>query len=171
MAMSQFSYGALASYQMRGEMLPVDGGFDLEGKLTRDPGAIEASNRPLPIGFWKGSGLALMLDLLATLLSGGRASYQIEPIPERETRVSQVFIAMDPSCLDSPSESKADSESDSTTAAAQVADQIIAHFQTSPLSGGECVRYPGYRVLQIRKENLANGIPVDPSVWHQLQSL
>jgi 3-dehydro-L-gulonate 2-dehydrogenase len=169
MAMSQFSYGALAAYQMRGEMLPVDGGFDLEGKLTRDPGAIEASNRPLPMGFWKGSGLALMLDLLATLLSGGKASYQIEPIPERETRVSQVFIAIDPSGLYSPSESR--SESDSTTAAAQIADQIIEHFQTSPHSGGERVRYPGYRVLQIRKENLANGIPVDPSVWHQLQSL
>jgi 3-dehydro-L-gulonate 2-dehydrogenase len=166
MAMSQFSYGALASYQTRGEMLPVDGGFDLEGKLTRDPGAIEASNRPLPIGFWKGSGLALMLDLLATLLSGGKASYQIEPVPERETMVSQVFIAVDRACL----YSRPDSDSNSTASAAQVADQIIEHFQTSPLSGGERVRYPGYRVLQTRKENLANGIPVDPAVWRQLQS-
>ena len=38
MAMSQFSYGALESYRKRGEMLPVDGGFDAEGNLTRDPG-------------------------------------------------------------------------------------------------------------------------------------
>src|SRR6266705_1354648 len=91
MAMSQFSYGALASFRKRGEYLPVDGGFDLDGNLTRDPAAIEASQRALPTGYWKGSGLALMLDLLATLLSGGKASYQIEPIPERETRVSQVF--------------------------------------------------------------------------------
>src|SRR6266853_4797293 len=106
MAMSQFSYGALSSYRARGELLPVDGGFDQEGRLTRVPGEIEASNRPLPVGFWKGSGLALMLDLLATLLSGGKASYQIEPIPERETGVSQVFIAIDPSCLYLPSTSK-----------------------------------------------------------------
>jgi len=62
MAMSQFSYGALSSYRMRGELLPVDGGFDSNGQLTREPGAIEASKRPLPIGYWKGSGLALMLD-------------------------------------------------------------------------------------------------------------
>ena len=41
MAMSQFSYGALESYRKRGEPLPVEGGFDAEGKLTRDPGAIE----------------------------------------------------------------------------------------------------------------------------------
>src|SRR6266404_7781047 len=64
MAMSQFSYGTLESYRMRGEQLPVPGGFDLKGELTRDPGAIEASARPLPIGYWKGSGLALLLDML-----------------------------------------------------------------------------------------------------------
>ena len=43
MAMSQFSYGALAEHRARGEQLPVDGGFDSQGNLTRDPGAIEAS--------------------------------------------------------------------------------------------------------------------------------
>jgi 3-dehydro-L-gulonate 2-dehydrogenase len=61
MAMSQFSYGALESFRMRGEMLPVPGGSTHDGELTRDPAAIEASGRPLPIGYWKGSGLALML--------------------------------------------------------------------------------------------------------------
>jgi 3-dehydro-L-gulonate 2-dehydrogenase len=167
MAMSQFSYGALASYRMRGEMLPVDGGFDSEGELTRDPGAIEDSNRPLPIGFWKGSGLALMLDMLAALLSGGKASYQIDPIPERETGVSQVFIAIDPCCFGS----RTNSTIESTTATSRVADQIVEHFQLPPDSTGERVRYPGYRVLQTREENLAAGVPVDASIWQQLQSL
>ncbi len=171
MAMSQFSYGALASYRIRGELLPVDGGFDSDGKLTRDAGAIEDSNRPLPIGFWKGSGLALMLDLLAAVLSGGKASYQIEPTPERETRVSQVFIAIDPSCLNSTSNSMSASPSDSTDANSRVADRIVEHFQLPPHTSGERLRYPGYRVLQTRTENLANGIPVEPSIWQQLQSL
>src|SRR6185369_8244775 len=84
MAMSQFSYGALAAYRARGEMLPVEGGFDTEGRLTRDPATIEASQRPLPIGYWKGSGLSLMLDLIATMLSGGLATHQIPKDPERE---------------------------------------------------------------------------------------
>src|SRR6185312_8910096 len=56
MAMSQFSYGALAAYRKRGELLPVDGGFDTAGNLTRDPGAIDRAQPPLPIGYWKGSG-------------------------------------------------------------------------------------------------------------------
>lgn len=170
MAMSQFSYGALATYRVRGELLPVDGGFDSEGKLTRDPGAIEDSNRPLPVGFWKGSGLALMLDLLAAIMSGGKASYQIEPIPERETGVSQVFIAINPNCLDSKSTPKSDAKSNAASAAA-VADQIVQYFQLPPNSPGERVRYPGDRVLQVRNENLAKGIPVEPSIWEQLQSL
>src|SRR5271155_4555445 len=61
MAMSQFSYGALESYRQRGEQLPVPGGFDEQGRLTSDPAAIEKTQRTLPIGYWKGSGLALAL--------------------------------------------------------------------------------------------------------------
>jgi len=117
MAMSQFSYGALASHRMRGELLPVEGGFDSEGKLTRIPADIEASRRPLPIGFWKGSGLALMLDLVAAALSGGCATFQIGAVPERETRLSQVFIAIDPL------------RAGLSGSAADITDQVIEHLQ------------------------------------------
>jgi 3-dehydro-L-gulonate 2-dehydrogenase len=159
MAMSQFSYGTLAAYRMRNEQLPVEGGFDSEGRLTRDPGAIEKSARPLPIGFWKGSGLALMLDLLGAVLSGGQATYQIPMDQDRETRLSQVFVAFDPSRL-GPS-----------GLAAQAADNIIQYFQLPPNSKGTRVRYPGERVLKTRKENLAIGVPVEPSVWKQVQEM
>src|SRR5262249_35846644 len=64
MAMSQFSYGALASYRKRGEPLPVPGGYDATGHLTQDAAAIESSQRALPIGYWKGSGLSLVLDMM-----------------------------------------------------------------------------------------------------------
>lgn len=43
-----------------------------------------------------------MLDLVAGLLSAGSTTYQIPAEAERETRLSQVFIAFDPSrCGDS----------------------------------------------------------------------
>lgn len=158
MAMSQFSYGSLASYRARGEPLPVEGGFDEQGRLSRDPAAIENSQRPLPIGFWKGSGLALMLDLIAASLSGGLATHQIVADPDRETRLSQTFIAIDPSRLAPQPD------------LSSVADQIIEHFQSSKLSR-ERVRYPGERVLAERKENLAQGVPVDPDIWRKVQSL
>ncbi len=159
MAVSQFSYGALASYRMRGELLPVDGGFDTKGQLTRDPAEIEASKRPLPIGYWKGSGLALMLDLVGALLSGGKATHQITSDPDRESYLSQVFIALDPSSVGSPE------------VAARIADEVIAYFKLPPHSGGEQVRYPGEQVLKIRSENLAQGIPVEPVIWSKVQAM
>jgi 3-dehydro-L-gulonate 2-dehydrogenase len=155
MAMSQFSYGALATYQQKGQLLPVDGGFDAEGHLTRDPAAIEASQRPLPIGYWKGSGLAMMLDLVAALLSGGLATHQIPIDPVRETGLSQVFIAVNLAQLQSAEES------------ARTADAIV----DSVLASGASVRYPGQQVLKIRAENLAVGLPVREELWNDLRRL
>jgi 3-dehydro-L-gulonate 2-dehydrogenase len=158
MAMSQFSYGALARYRARGEQLPVAGGFDREGRLTQDPGAVEDSGRPLPVGFWKGSGLALMLDLTAALLSGGLATHRIPADPVEESGLSQVFLACDPSTLGG------------AEAASRMAGEVIEHFR-QPHSEGEEVRYPGERVLKVRRENTEKGIPVDPEVWEQVRGV
>jgi 3-dehydro-L-gulonate 2-dehydrogenase len=159
MAMSQFSFGALESYRMRGEPLPVDGGFDAEGRLTRDAAAIERTQRVLPIGFWKGSGLALMLDLVAATLSGGGATHQIEPDPLRETGLSQVFLAIDPAHIAGPERTE------------QVADAIIEHLHRTPGLGGSPVRYPGERTLQTRADSLRHGVPVDPEVWRYVREM
>ncbi|HEX6227517.1 MAG TPA: 3-dehydro-L-gulonate 2-dehydrogenase, partial [Chryseolinea sp.] len=73
MAMSQFSYGALDLHVLRNQQLPVPGGYDKNGTLSTDPASIRESERTLPIGYWKGSGLSLLLDILAATLSGGFA--------------------------------------------------------------------------------------------------
>jgi len=156
MAMSQFSYGALAAYRARGEQLPFDGGFDSEGRLTRDPAAIEESGRPLPVGLWKGSGLALVLDMLAALLSGGRATHELPADADEETGLSQVFVAFDLSSFGEAG------------ASARVADEIIESIRQYSADGGG-VRYPGERTLETRRRNLEEGIPVEPSVWEQVK--
>jgi len=149
MALSQFSYGALAAYRERGEALPVEGGFDSAGRLTRDPAAIEASQRPLPIGYWKGAGLSLVLDMIAAMLAGGLATHQVPADPERETGISQFFLALDPAGL-------------GLSAAGETADAIVASLGS---------RYPGQRVLEVRAENLALGVPVSPAIWLELSKL
>jgi 3-dehydro-L-gulonate 2-dehydrogenase len=159
MAMSQFSVGALTGYQSRGEQLPVAGGYDTEGTLTRDPAAIEASKRLLPIGYWKGSGLALLLDLLAATLTGGRATHQIPADPLQETGLSQVFIAIDPSSL---------GDFDAT---ARRVEEAIEHLHGSPALDNARVTYPGERTLETRRRNLVEGVPVDPEMWATVQSL
>ena len=156
MAMSQFSYGALEAYRKRGEQLPVIGGFDMAGELTREPGAIEASHRALPIGFWKGSGLALMLDLVAALLAGGASSHEITADVLKETNLSQMFVAF------------AVPDSDFSDA---LADRIVGSVLTAAPAGKDRVRYPGERTLEVRAENMEQGIPVDPGVWEQLLAM
>ncbi|MBF8845098.1 3-dehydro-L-gulonate 2-dehydrogenase, partial [Escherichia coli] len=71
MSMSMFSYGMLEVNRLAGRQLPVDGGFDDEGNLTKEPGVIEKNRRILPMGYWKGSGMSIVLDMIATLLSDG----------------------------------------------------------------------------------------------------
>lgn len=157
MAMSQFSYGTLEAYSKRGQPLPVDGGFDSAGNLTKDAAAIEASKRALPIGYWKGSGLSLVLDMLAAMLSGGLAAYQIPPDPFRETGLSQVFLAVDPGNLIH------------TQDMVKIAEGILASVRAAtPADLEKPVRYPGEQTLQLREENLRLGVPVDAEIWRQI---
>jgi len=70
-------YGAMELAVLKNEQLPVSGGYDRESNLTTDPATILESKRPLPVGYWKGAGLALLLDILATVLSGGLPVHEI----------------------------------------------------------------------------------------------
>jgi 3-dehydro-L-gulonate 2-dehydrogenase len=159
MAMSQFSYGSLEAYSKRGQPLPVDGGFDSAGNLTKDAAAIEASKRALPIGYWKGSGLSLVLDMLAAMLSGGLAAHQIPPDPFRETNLSQVFLAIDPGNLLR------------TQDMLEIARGIINSLhEATPADPGKPVRYPGEQTLQLREENMRLGVPVDPEIWKRINA-
>jgi 3-dehydro-L-gulonate 2-dehydrogenase len=166
MAMSQFSYGTLESYRKRGELLPVDGGFDAEGNLTRDPAAIEQSWRPLPVGYWKGSGLSVVLDMMAAMMTLGQATHQLSHDPVFECGISQMFIAMSPAAL-----GPEDPLGSEKTAAA-IADSIVASLHnTKPAHSGRRVRYPGEETLRIREENRRLGLPVEPAVWAEILSL
>jgi|SRR6185437_12834264 len=157
MAMSQFSYGALAAHSRRGTQLPVPGGFDTAGNLTTDPAAIEASQRALPVGYWKGSGLSLVLDMMAAMLSGGLATHQLSLDPLLETGISQFFLVIDPANLAS------------TTELTHIADGILADLHNAvPSDPEKPIRYPGEQTLKIREENLRLGVPVDPDLWNQM---
>jgi 3-dehydro-L-gulonate 2-dehydrogenase len=160
MAMSQFSYGALSAYAARGQQLPVPGGYDLAGNLTTDPAAIEASKRALAVGYWKGSGLSLVLDMLAAMLSGGLAAHDIPQESTRESGVSQIFLAIDPASFAS--------RADLDAIAAGVLDSL---GEATPIDPARPVRYPGEQTLYLRQENRRLGVPVTPEIWATLTSL
>ncbi|MBD3895302.1 3-dehydro-L-gulonate 2-dehydrogenase [Halomonas sp. ML-15] len=164
MAMSQFSYGKLEVTRLKGELLPVDGGFDSDGNLTRVPAEIEKSMRILPAGYWKGSGLAVMLDLIAALLSGGLSTSKVDklkPAPHASGYgTSQVFMAFDPAKL-----------SEESLSQSAVDDLVRYLHDAEPAEGHGNVSYPGERTLQTRRDNLEKGVPVDDAIWQKVLEL
>jgi 3-dehydro-L-gulonate 2-dehydrogenase len=160
MAMSQFSYGTLSSYAARGLELPFAGGYDLAGNLTRNPAAIEASQRPIPVGYWKGSGLSFVLDVLATMLSGGLATHQLPRDPTQEVGQSQIFIAIAPQSVSTVAELNHIAQS--------AIDSIHAAM---PIVPGQPASYPGERTLQTRAESLRLGVLIEDAAWGQLVAL
>lgn len=158
-AMSQFSYGKLESYRDAGKKLPYPGGYSKSGELTSNPVEILESWRILPTGFWKGSGLSLMLDILATVLSGGLSTHEVKSCIS-ETKISQVFIAIDPSKL-----------SNSATYQGTIKRIINNLHRSVPAEKGSKVRYPGENIASIREDNQKNGIPVKKDIWEKILTL
>jgi len=158
-AMSQFAYGTLEVYRLSGRELPLAGGYDASGNLTTDPGAILKTERVLPMGYWKGSGMALLLDILATILSGGLSTKQITDHGS-EHGLSQVFIAADISSL-----------GNHHIIPKTISDIIRDYRNSKPASEAAEILYPAERVLRSRKENSEAGIPVDQSVWKEILGL
>ena len=159
MAMSQFSYGKLQTYTEAGKELPVPGGYNAAGELTRNASEIQASERALPIGFWKGAGLSLLLDLVAGMLAGGRTTADINALPD-EYGVSQVFICFDVNQMQDQSFTD------------NLIQNALNYLKASPLvKPNEEILYPGERVWHTRAENTRRGIPVDAKVWQQVQAM
>lgn len=158
-AMSQFSYGKMETFKNEGKKLPYPGGFNGQNELTDDPKEILNSWRPLPLGYWKGASLSLMLDILAATLSGGFSTHQIKSCTS-ESNISQVFIAIHLRSLHNfPSIENS-------------IDLIIKDLKKSdPESDKIKVRYPGENVVQIRDENLKKGIPVNKVIWEHILQL
>lgn len=158
-AMSQFSYGKMEMQQLRGEMLPMPGGFDTRGQLSADPVEILKSQRPLPIGYWKGAGLSMVLDMLGAILASGKTTHEIGRQPD-EYGLSQIFLAIDVS--------RAGGHDAVSRIVTAVADDVHAAV---PAEDGAPGRYPGEGVLRVRAENQRLGIPVDEAVWDEIRSL
>ncbi len=148
MAMSQFSYGKLQDIYLKKKELPVSGGYDTNGNLTTDPSAIIQSQRALPIGFWKGSGLSFMLDVLLTSITGGRSTARIS-LSGKETGLSQFFL-----CIHQDNYHQ------------QLVEEIIQYTKSSaPADTNEQVLYPGENTLTTRRKNELDGIPVNEDIW------
>jgi 3-dehydro-L-gulonate 2-dehydrogenase len=159
MAISQFAFGTINNYRLKGEKLPFPGGWDDQDELSKDPEKILGNERGLPIGYWKGSALSMILDMLATLLSAGNSTHKIGQ-KGYETGVSQVFLCIDPQRFNDQAIQE------------KLLEEIIDYtHDVEPMKSGERTYYPGERTLRTRKRNMKDGIPVSREVWEKVLKL
>jgi 3-dehydro-L-gulonate 2-dehydrogenase len=155
MAMSQFSFGRLETTRAAGQQLPVIGGADKHEQPTTDPGAILDGGHHWPMGFWKGSGLTIVLDAIAAALADGNDTATLSEkdaeFERREIGVSQVYLAFDPRKLGGKDP------------AAHTAHTIAFLARVNPDS-----RYPGQAALRHRAKSEREGIYCQDDIWEAL---
>ena len=70
MATSVVSRGRISAAAARGETIPLGWACDREGRPTQDPN-LALEGLLLPVGGYKGYGIALLIDILSGVLTGG----------------------------------------------------------------------------------------------------
>lgn len=98
-ATSAMSNGDLRIASQEGRRVPFGVGVKLDGSPTDDPGEIVDAGGILPFGGHKGLGLSLVVEILASALSGGAFSHEVDfsGHPGAETPCTgQCLIVIDP---------------------------------------------------------------------------
>jgi LDH2 family malate/lactate/ureidoglycolate dehydrogenase len=163
MATTVVSYGTIKKYALAGREMPEGWLVDTQtgGPLT-DPKR-SAEGLLLPIGGYKGSGLAVMLGLLAGTLNGaafGRDVIDFNANQEDATNTGQFLVAIDIRRF-VPLE----------TFIAET-DRHLAGLRASKrLPGVEQIRLPGDRRRACRIDRLRDGVPLPAALMAQLDKL
>lgn len=75
-ASSGMSLGDVKQHALRGQRLPEGIGLDASGKATTQPDEVLKGGTLLPYGGHKGSGIALMVEVMAAALTGASFGYE-----------------------------------------------------------------------------------------------
>jgi LDH2 family malate/lactate/ureidoglycolate dehydrogenase len=157
------SYGTVKNYRLQGKEMPAGWMVSKKdgGPLT-DP-ARSTEGVLNPIGGYKGSGLALVLGLLAGPLNGaafGRDVFDFNYDDETACNTGHFIIALDIARFIRLETFRAE------------VDRHLRDLRTSrPLPGFDAVRLPGSERRRRRADRLRNGVPMPGELIDQLDKL
>ena len=161
-ATSVAAYGKVKTKAQRGEPMPEGWMIDAFGRPLTDPKRAEEGFL-LPIGGYKGYGLALVFGLLAGTLNGaafGRDVIDFNKDDETPTNTGQVIVALDISRFSSIEAFK------------RSVDEVIREMRNSKkMAGVERIRVPGEQSHTTWLERSAKGIPMNETLFRDLQRL
>lgn len=154
MSTSAITFGAIAKHKSQGKQLPDNVALDKEGNVTTDPEkALEGATLAFDNSY-KGSGLAMMVEILAALWTG--ASYAEN---NKEDGWGNLYLALSPELL-----------SDTETLK-QKSRGLIETIKNVETRDRKQTRIPGENTLRIRDENLRKGeIEVDEDLLKKIKA-
>src|SRR5580693_855805 len=163
MATSIVAYGTVKKYALRDLTMP-EGWFvnPATGEAITDPKR-SGEGVLLPMGEYKGAGLALMLGLLGGVLNGaafGRDVVDFNADDNSETNTGHFMVAIDIARF-----------LPLATFTAEVDRHVKDFRQSKRLPGVDEIRLPGDRRAQCREERLRDGVPIAPALLAQLDKL
>ncbi len=162
MATTVAAYGKVKTKAQRGEMMPEGWMMDRQGQPLTDP---KRSNEGflLPIGGYKGYGLALMFGLLAGTLNGaamGRDVVDFNADDVTPTNTGHCIVAINIEAFQPVADFK------------KSVDALVKDLrQSERLPGVERIRIPGEGSHTARADRVKNGVPMPPSLMTALESL
>lgn len=152
------SHGTIKVTAQRGEQMPVGWVIDAEGNPITDP-TLADQGFLVPIGGYKGSGLNIMIGLLAGVLNGaafGRDVIDHRVIHDRPTNTGQAIFVMRPDLF---------GPSDEILAAM---DHHLRELRDSHSMTGAPIRLPGETATAVETAGRASGVPVAAQVLAKL---
>ena len=162
MATTVAAYGKVKTAAQRGETMPEGWMIDRQGKPLTDPKRA-GEGLLLPIGGYKGYGLALVFGLLAGTLNGaamGRDVVDFNNDDTTPTNTGHVIVAIDVKMFRPLAEFKAS------------VDQLVRDIRNSKrLPGVDAIRLPGEQSHAKRAERTKLGIPLPAPLLKSLNQL
>lgn len=161
-AMSMVARAKIRAAAKRGDTIPDTWATDADGRPTTDPRAA-LDGFLLPIGGHKGYGLALMVDMLAGLLSGASYLTRVSSwndAPEQPQDLGHVFLLVDTRRLGEP-----------TWLNKRVEDFVRILHDTPPADPAQPVRVPGELEMAFYHRQLHDGVVLDAEDVAALRAL
>ncbi|MBL6078630.1 Ldh family oxidoreductase [Belnapia sp. T18] len=162
MATTVAAYGKVKVKAQRGEPMPEGWMIDKQGQPLTDPKRA-GEGLLLPIGGYKGYGLALIFGLLAGTLNGAAMGRDVVDFNADDTTVTntgQAILAIDLAAFGDPGEFR------------RRVDGLAREIRGSArLPGVDRIFLPGEQSAATRARRAAEGVPIPPPLRTQLDTL
>lgn len=160
MALSEVAFGKIRLAAAEGRPIPLGWGFDADGRPTTDAAAALAAEALGPTGGHKGSGLAVVGEVLAGVMTGSPFALGSHAHMHRGGGVGHLVAAVDPAVYVTRDEYEDGVE------------QLVAELRSARRAEGvQEILLPGEIEQRTEEARLAGGIPVSAELTAKLAAL